>query len=258
MAEAVDAAARLWAAVLEHKTERTVEEARFRFASDRSAAEARWHAWLNRSLGIEQLAAKEQREVERWQERADACFLELQFPASADDVIQRIMGAPNSQGDARASRAYNFSLVWLKWALAAEKQRWEFIRSNPLRIPSEGEVVNAALREQEAARKEGKTVPGWPYEGEQGIARLRKDVEALKRKFLKEEEDQFRAEQQRLEHHSENLRGLMLNRAEAGIWFRLWKEHKASEARGLGGEVTKERHSKERAVKKTKESKNLV
>jgi hypothetical protein len=239
IAEAVSTAARLWAAVLEHGTESEVEQARLGFASRRSDAEARWHRWQNRKLGIEEDAEKAKRELGRWKERADDCFEDLEFPASADDVLERIMKQRRTDESSPGSRSVRFGRVWLEWALAADAQRWENIRSNDGRLPSEHTLLDEAMRRRRAAVDAGEAEPGWPYEGKAGAEKLRKELVKRVNAFLSAEENEIKAARLALEQQAGELRKLTLERTEAALWFRLWKEHVSQEGRDKGGEQTR-------------------
>lgn len=237
--EAVDAAARLWAAVLEHRTESIVEQARLTFASRRTEAEARWHSWQNRSLGIEELAAGEKKKHRDWKRRADECFHGLKFPASADDVLERIMHSSSKKESSPGARSVSFGRVWLKWALTADAQWWKQIRSNDRRLPSEYGLLEEAMRTRQAAIDAGEAEPEWPYEGKAGAETLRREVVKRVNAFLSDEEKKIKAATEELERQSGELRKLELERTEAELWFRLWKEHVSQEAREKGGDKTR-------------------
>lgn len=241
--KAVATAARIWAAVIEHPTERVVEETRLALATDRGAAETRWHQWQNRQLNIEQEVADETEKLKKWRERVDRYFHDLPFPATADDVIQRIMGGKSNQGKSRESRRREFSTAWLKSAEAIEKAHWEFIRSNLFRLPGEHDVISDAMLRHQESSGSGQPAPLSQFTGRKGAETLRAEVAKRQAEFLNAEEDQIKARHQNLVRMSQELQSRRLDKTEAAQWLRLWTKFQEAEKQRKGGEATKNKHA---------------
>lgn len=246
ISKAVTAAAKMWGAVLAHKTERTVEEARLVHAIDRDRAEARWDQWHLQELGLAEQAAAWEHNQAHWRAREDKCFKNRSFPASADDVLLWIMGG-SKLGRSKESRHAEFSKAWLESEEAATRSRLALKYGHP---PGPGELLQRVFRLQNERLAKGKPPVTWPYEGPEGPAKLAAAVENARQRYNAQAEAALEKELGALKAKAAGLRTETWSRQDAALYFVIWAKYSSQQGRKMGGNTIKERAKKKQEAEK--------
>ena len=104
--------------------------------------------------------------------------------------------------------------------------------------------MQMATRRQEESRSKGEPPEPWPYNGEDGAARLDADVEAARSEFQKAANEALNAEMQKLATFAAGFRVKSLAYEDAAHWFEIWKRYSQQQARQKGADETKKRAKK--------------